>query len=37
MVNQTIDLMEKEKFDPAPLRQWSQDLIASARRVSKAQ
>jgi ferric-dicitrate binding protein FerR (iron transport regulator) len=33
MVNQTIDLMEKETFDPAPLRKWSEDLIASARRA----
>jgi hypothetical protein len=32
MVNQTIDLMEKEKFDPAPLRKWSADLIAAASR-----
>jgi len=37
MVNQTIDLMEKEKFDPAPLRQWSEDLIASTRRAAPAQ
>jgi ferric-dicitrate binding protein FerR (iron transport regulator) len=37
MVNQTIDLMEKEKFDPVPLRQWSEDLIASARRLSETQ
>jgi hypothetical protein len=34
MVNQTIDLMEKEKFDPAPLRQWSEELITSARRAA---
>ena len=33
MVNQTIDLMEKEKFDPAPLREWSAALIASTRRA----
>jgi ferric-dicitrate binding protein FerR (iron transport regulator) len=37
MVNQTIDLMEKEKFDPAALRTWSEDLIASARRAVKRQ
>jgi hypothetical protein len=33
MVNQTIDLMEKEKFDPAPLRKWSDELIAATRRA----
>jgi len=37
MVNQTIDLMEKEKFDPAPLRRWSEDLISSTRRAAQAQ
>jgi FecR protein len=36
MVNQTIDLMEKEKFDPAPLHRWSEDLIASTRRAAQA-
>jgi hypothetical protein len=34
MVNQTIDLMEKEKFDPAPLRKWSDELIAAAQRAA---
>jgi ferric-dicitrate binding protein FerR (iron transport regulator) len=29
MINRTIDLMEKEKFDPAALRAWSEALIAS--------
>ncbi|MEP7242675.1 MAG: FecR domain-containing protein [Gammaproteobacteria bacterium] len=29
MINQTIDLMEKETFDPAKLRAWSDRLIAS--------
>ncbi|HEU4623660.1 MAG TPA: hypothetical protein VFS52_02790 [Steroidobacteraceae bacterium] len=37
MVNQTIDLMEKEKFDPAPLRRWSEELIASARAAARTQ
>jgi hypothetical protein len=37
MVNQTIDLMEKEKFDPAPVRRWSEDLIASTRRAARTQ
>jgi hypothetical protein len=30
MINRTIDLMEKEKFDPAELRAWSDALIVSA-------
>lgn len=37
MVNQTIDLMEKEKFDPAPLRRWSEELMTSARRAAQIQ
>lgn len=37
MVNQTIDLMEKETFDPAPLRHWSEDLIDATRRAARAQ
>jgi hypothetical protein len=37
MVNQTIDLLEKEKFDPAPLRKWSEELIAATRRAASAQ
>jgi ferric-dicitrate binding protein FerR (iron transport regulator) len=36
MVNQTIDLMEKERFDPAPLRKWSTELIAAARGAASA-
>jgi ferric-dicitrate binding protein FerR (iron transport regulator) len=35
MVNQTIDLMEKERFDPAPLRKWSDELIAATRRATR--
>jgi hypothetical protein len=31
MVNETIDLQEKENFDPAALRAWKDGLIASAQ------
>ena len=30
MVNRSIDLMEKEKFDPTELAQWSRDVVAAA-------
>jgi hypothetical protein len=30
MINRTIDLMEKENFDPSELRSWSSALIAAA-------
>jgi hypothetical protein len=36
MVNQTIDLMEKETFDPASLTKWSEDLMAAASRAAHA-
>lgn len=32
MINQSIDLMEKEKFDRTELAQWSRDVVAAARR-----
>jgi FecR protein len=32
MINRTIDLMEKERFDPAKLREWSDALVASVAR-----
>ena len=32
MVNRSIDLMEKEKFDTRELAQWSKDVIAAAER-----
>lgn len=31
MINRSIDLMEKEKFDPAELARWSKDVSAAAR------
>ena len=31
MINRSIDLMEKEHFDPAELARWSQDVLAAAR------
>jgi ferric-dicitrate binding protein FerR (iron transport regulator) len=37
MVNETIDLMEKERFDPAPLRRWSEELIASTQPTAQTQ
>ena len=30
MINDSVDLMEKERFDPAELRRWSEELMASA-------
>lgn len=30
MINRSIDLMEKEKFDPTELAQWSADVVAAA-------
>jgi ferric-dicitrate binding protein FerR (iron transport regulator) len=36
MVNQTIDLMEKETFDREQLRQWSEALIASVKQQRAA-
>jgi ferric-dicitrate binding protein FerR (iron transport regulator) len=35
MVNRSIDLMEKEKFDPTELAQWSKDVVAAARGSAK--
>ena len=32
MINRSIDLMEKEKFDPTELAQWSKDVVAAAER-----
>jgi len=32
MVNRSIDLMEKEKFDTSELAQWSKDVTADAER-----
>lgn len=32
MINRTIDLMEKETFDPEEVRVWSESLIASVPR-----
>jgi ferric-dicitrate binding protein FerR (iron transport regulator) len=31
MINRSIDLMEKEKFDKSELAQWSKNVIASAQ------
>lgn len=31
MINQTIDLMEKEKAEMAPLRAWTEAIVAAAR------
>lgn len=33
LINRTIDLMEKEKFDPRELRQWSEQLTHAAVRA----
>jgi ferric-dicitrate binding protein FerR (iron transport regulator) len=30
MINKSIDLMEKEKFDPSELTRWSKDVTAAA-------
>ena len=30
MINRSIDLMEKEKFDPSELARWSRDIVATA-------
>jgi len=32
MINRSIDLMEKEKFDTSELARWSKDVIAAAER-----
>lgn len=32
MINQSIDLMEKEKFDPTELARWSEDVVKAAER-----
>jgi len=31
MINRSIDLMEKEQFDPTELARWSKDVLAAAR------
>lgn len=31
MINRSIDLMEKEKFDPTELAGWRQEVLAAAR------
>jgi ferric-dicitrate binding protein FerR (iron transport regulator) len=31
MINKSIDLMEKEKFDPSELAHWSTDITAAAQ------
>jgi len=31
MVNKSIDLMEKEKFDPSELARWSKEVTAAAK------
>jgi ferric-dicitrate binding protein FerR (iron transport regulator) len=31
MINRSIDLMEKEKFDPTELARWSHDVVAAAQ------
>ncbi len=31
MINRSIDLMEKEKFDPTELTRWRQEVVAAAR------
>jgi ferric-dicitrate binding protein FerR (iron transport regulator) len=31
MINKSIDLMEKEKFDPGELARWSKDVTAAAK------
>ena len=33
MINRTIDLLEKEKFDPGELRKWSEQLRQAAARA----
>ncbi len=37
MVNLSIDLMEKEKFDPTEVERWSKDVIAAAERRGATQ
>ena len=37
MVNRSIDLMEKEKFDTGELAQWSKQVTAAAERRNGAQ
>ena len=31
MINKSIDLMEKEKFDPSELARWSKEVTAAAK------
>lgn len=37
MINKSIDLMEKEKFDTSELARWSKDVVASAQRHKATQ